>query len=221
MTRPISDNVTWHPHAVTHADREAANGHRGAVLWFTGLSGSGKSTIAHAVEETLFAHRCQTYVLDGDNIRHGLCGDLAFSREDRHENIRRISEVARLFAEAGTIVMTAFISPFREDRRQARALLQSSNFLEIHCSCSPEVCEERDVKGLYKKARAGLIGNFTGISAPYEAPEAPALSLDTAALSIEASVDKVLALLVAQGIISAKQAQRRPQSQETVTRAGR
>jgi adenylylsulfate kinase len=201
MTRTSSSDVVWHQATVTRARREGLNGHSGAALWFTGLSGSGKSTIAHALEEQLFRRGCRTYVLDGDNVRHGLCGDLGFSRENRQENIRRIAEVAHLFVDAGVIVMTAFISPFREDRRRAKALLEASNFLEIHCACSCEVCEARDVKGLYRKARQGLIPEFTGISSPYEAPENPALIVDTAALSVDESVAKVLALLTERGII--------------------
>ncbi|MRR56908.1 MAG: adenylyl-sulfate kinase [Deltaproteobacteria bacterium] len=203
MTRTSSSDVVWHHATVTRQRREALNCHQGAVLWLTGLSGSGKSTIAHALEEALFARGCRTYVLDGDNIRHGLCGDLGFSREDRQENIRRIAEASQLFVDAGLIVMTAFISPFRQDRERARRLLTNSNFIEIHCACSSEVCEERDVKGLYRKARQGLIPEFTGISSPYEAPEDPELTLDTATQSIEESVAQILKFLVVRGIVPA------------------
>jgi adenylylsulfate kinase len=208
MKPTSSTNVVWHHATVTRARREAANRHRGAVLWFTGLSGAGKSTVAHALEEALFGRGCRTYVLDGDNVRHGLCGDLGFSREDRHENIRRVAEVASLFADAGTIVMTAFISPFREERERARQRLVDCNFLEIYCACSGDICEERDVKGLYRKARAGLIPEFTGVSSPYEAPENPDLVIDTGALSIDESVDKVLALMLDRGIVSVAPADR-------------
>lgn len=206
MTRTTSSDVVWHHATVTRQRREALNGHQGAVLWLTGLSGSGKSTIAHALEEALHTRGCRTYVLDGDNIRHGLCGDLGFSREHRKENIRRIAEASQLFVDAGLIVMTAFISPFREDRERARTLLASSNFVEIHCACSSEVCEQRDVKGLYRKARQGLIPEFTGISSPYESPENPELTLDTATQSIEESVAKILEFLVAHGIAPATDA---------------
>jgi adenylylsulfate kinase len=203
MTRTSSTDVVWHHATVTRPRRETLNGHQGAVLWLTGLSGSGKSTIAHALEETLHTRGCRTYVLDGDNIRHGLCGDLGFSREHRQENIRRIAEASHLFVDAGLIVMTAFISPFREDRERARTLLANSNFVEIHCACSSEVCEQRDVKGLYRKARQGLIPEFTGISSPYEPPENPELTLDTATQSIDESVAMILEFLIARGIVPA------------------
>lgn len=191
-TGAFSDNVVWHHATVTRARREAQNGHRGAIIWFTGLSGAGKSTLAHEVEERLHQMGCRTFVLDGDNVRHGLCGDLGFSAEDRVENIRRIGEVAKLFMEAGVIVLTAFISPFRDDRNKVRAMVQSGEFIEIYCQCPIEVCEERDVKGLYKQARAGKIGQFTGISSPYEAPDKPELTVDTSTLSLEECVQNVL-----------------------------
>jgi adenylylsulfate kinase len=190
-----SSNTVWHHATVTRARREHLHGHKGAVVWFTGLSGSGKSTLAHAVEERLHQAGCRTFVLDGDNIRHGLCADLGFSDAARTENIRRVGETAKLFVEAGTIVLTAFISPFESDRERVRALLSSCDFIEIYCHCSLETCEARDVKGLYKRARAGEIGEFTGISSPYEVPKLPALSIDTESLSLSASVDLILDLL--------------------------
>ncbi|QJD30664.1 adenylyl-sulfate kinase [Methylococcus geothermalis] len=189
-----STNVVFHHATVTRARRERMNGHKAAVLWFTGLSGAGKSTLAHAVEETLHQLGCRTYVLDGDNVRHGLCGDLGFSVADRHENIRRIGEVAKLFTDAGNIVLTAFISPHRADRDWVRSL-HGEGFIEIHCRCPIEVCESRDVKGLYKKARAGEIKDFTGISSPYEEPDKPEVVIETSDMSLDDSVDAVLACL--------------------------
>ncbi len=174
-----SPNVVWHQATVTRARREAMNGHNGCVIWFTGLSGSGKSTLAHALEEKLHQMGCRTYVLDGDNVRHGLCGDLGFTEADRKENIRRIGEVAKLLMEAGIIVLTAFISPYRADRQRVRGLMGHGEFLEVYCACPLAVCEQRDVKGLYKKARAGEVKNFTGINSPYETPEKPELTIDT------------------------------------------
>lgn len=197
-----SSNVVWHNATVDREKREGLNGHKSAILWFTGLSGSGKSTLAHAVEERLHEMKARTFVLDGDNIRHGLCGDLGFSDEDRVENIRRIGEVAKLFVEAGVIAMTAFISPFRADRDRVRGLVMHGDFLEIYCKASLEVCEERDVKGLYKKARSGEIPAFTGITSPYEEPDNPELEVDTAALSLDESVDQVIGLLRERGILS-------------------
>lgn len=192
-TSPASVNVVWHHATVTRARREAQNGHRGAIIWFTGLSGAGKSTLAHAVEEHLHQMGCRTFVLDGDNVRHGLCGDLGFSATDRVENIRRVGEVAKLFMEAGVIVLTAFISPFREDRNKVRAMVQPGEFVEIYCQCPVEVCEQRDTKGLYKKARAGEIGQFTGISSPYEAPDMPELAVNTSERSLQDCVQQVAA----------------------------
>ncbi|MGE0190246.1 MAG: adenylyl-sulfate kinase, partial [Steroidobacteraceae bacterium] len=174
---------------------------KSAILWFTGLSGSGKSTLAHAVEEKLHEQKCRTFVLDGDNIRHGLCGDLGFSDEDRVENIRRIGEVSKLFIEAGVIAMTAFISPFRADRERVRGLVMHGDFIEIYCKASLEVCEQRDVKGLYKKARAGEIKAFTGISSPYEAPDKPEIIVETGADSLDKCADQVLDLLRERGIL--------------------
>jgi adenylylsulfate kinase len=165
------------------------------IIWFTGLSGSGKSTLAHQVEEDLYKTGCRTFVFDGDNVRHGLCANLGFSAEDRHENIRRIGEMAKLFIEAGVIALTAFISPFRADRERVKALVSENDFIEIYCDSPLKVCEERDVKGLYKKARAGVIQNYTGISSPYEPPENPDLHLDTAGDSVEVNAEKILDLL--------------------------
>lgn len=196
-----STNVVWHHATVTRQRREALNGHRGAVLWFTGLSGAGKSTLAHAVEERLFQTGSRTFVFDGDNVRHGLCSDLGFSPEDRTENIRRIGEMTKLFLEAGIISLTAFISPFRRDREWVRALLPAGDFIEIYARCAIDVCESRDVKGLYKRARAGEIKEFTGISSPYETPEHPELVVDTDKQSLEQSVDAVMAMLMSRGVL--------------------
>ncbi|HPU97410.1 MAG TPA: adenylyl-sulfate kinase [Candidatus Hydrogenedentes bacterium] len=196
-------NITWHEGNITRMDRERLNGHRGAVVWFTGLSGSGKSTIARALEEALFERGIRAYVLDGDNIRHGLNKNLGFSPEDRQENIRRIGEVAKLFADAGLIAITAFISPYRADRDQARAI-NGEDFIEVYVDCALDVCESRDPKGLYQKARAGLIPEFTGISAPYEPPLNPELVIDSAALSVDESVRSVISLLESRGIIPAR-----------------
>jgi adenylylsulfate kinase len=196
-----STNTVWHHSSITRTDREVLHKHKSIVLWFTGLSGSGKSTLAHAVEERLHKNGCSTYVMDGDNVRHGLCSDLGFSDSDRVENIRRIGEVAKLLTEAGVITLTAFISPFKTDREEARKRLPHGEFLEIFCQCPIETCEQRDVKGLYKKARAGEIPLFTGIGSPYEAPERPELVINTHELSLEESVRKVLDLLLQRGII--------------------
>jgi len=198
---PISSNVVWHHATVTRARREQQNNHRGAILWFTGLSGAGKSTLAHAVEEELHQRGCRTFVLDGDNVRHGLCGDLGFSNEDRIENIRRVGEVAKLFMEAGIIVLTAFISPFRSDRERVRGMVEHGDFIEIYCDSSIEVCETRDVKGFYKKARAGQIAEFTGISSPYEVPENPEITVRTGTVELEVCVQQVLAQLETHQVI--------------------
>ena len=195
-----NQNTPWHHATVTRARREDLNKHRSAALWFTGLSGSGKSTLAHAVEERLYSMGCRTYVFDGDNVRHGLCADLSFSKEDRTENIRRIGEMVKLFVDAGVIALTAFISPFRADRQRVRDLLAQGDFIEIYCKCSLDVCEQRDVKGHYRKARAGEIKEFTGISSPYEEPERPDLVIDTANEGLDAGVEKVVALLKKKGI---------------------
>ena len=196
-----STNVVWHHATVTRVRREAQNGHRGAILWFTGLSGAGKSTLAHAVEESLHQQGCRTFVLDGDNVRHGLCGDLGFSREARVENIRRVGEVAKLLMEAGVIALTAFISPYRADRERVRGLVAHGDFVEIYCDTPIEICEKRDVKGLYKKARAGQIGEFTGISSPYEAPDNPELILNTGDATVEECVQGVLEMLARRAVI--------------------
>lgn len=205
MKKPIhmqkSENTYWHHATVTRDRRKTLNGHRSAILWFTGLSGSGKSTLAHAVEEQLHQRSCRTFVLDGDNVRHGLCSDLGFSDADRTENIRRIGEAAKLMVEAGVITLTAFISPFRKDRRLVRGLLPHGDFLEIYCNTSLDVCEERDVKGLYKRARAGEIKDFTGISSPYESPQKPELELDTGKQPLDTCVMAVIGLLQHRGII--------------------
>lgn len=196
------NNVKWHHATVTRNRREELNGHRSVCLWFTGLSGAGKSTLAHAVEERLHQMKCRTFVFDGDNVRHGLCSNLGFSDEDRSENIRRIGEMVRLFLEAGVISLTAFISPFRADRRKVRELLSSENFIEIYCSCPLEVCEDRDVKGIYRRARAGEIANFTGISSPYEEPEDPELRLNTGETPLEECVEIIIDYLGEKGYIS-------------------
>jgi adenylylsulfate kinase len=203
MTEQKATNVTWHAHAVTRENRQKLNGHRGAVLWFTGLSGCGKSTIANAVDQLLHEQGIHTFVLDGDNIRMGLNKNLKFSPEDRTENIRRIGEVAKLFADAATIVSTAFISPYKADRDMVRALLPAGEFIEIHVKASLETCESRDPKGLYKKARAGEIKDFTGISAPYEAPEQPELVLDSDTKGVEQLAREVIAYLKQKGILAA------------------
>jgi adenylylsulfate kinase len=201
--RRRSENVTWHSSAVTREAREERRGHRGAVLWFTGLSASGKSTLASEVEHRLFAAGYFSYVLDGDNIRHGLNGDLGFSPEDRMENIRRVGEVAKLFAEAGAMVLTAFISPYRQDRDRVRSLAtRSSDFVEVFVSCPLEVCEARDPKGLYQKARAGQIPNFTGIDAPYEAPDAPEITVETSLYDVGECAEQIIEYLREHGYIS-------------------
>lgn len=197
-----SSNTVWHHATVTRTDREKLHKHKSVIIWFTGLSGSGKSTLAHAVEDYLYQQGVSTFVLDGDNIRHGLCSDLTFSNEDRIENIRRIGEVAKLIIEAGVITLTAFISPFKSDRNAARNLVPHGDFLEIYCQCPIETCEQRDVKGLYKKARAGEIPHFTGIASPYEAPDNPELVVNTQEQSLDESVAKVVGLLKSRGIIS-------------------
>lgn len=196
-----SENAVWHHAVIQREHRQRQNGHKSAVLWFTGLSGAGKSTLAHAVEEKLHAFGCRTYVLDGDNVRHGLCGDLGFSVEDRTENIRRIGEVAKLMIDAGVIALTAFISPFRADRERVRGKVMHGEFIEIYCQCDVDVCESRDVKGLYKRARAGEVKDFTGISSPYEAPLEPELVIDTASQSLDGCVEQVLSYLRERGLL--------------------
>ena len=199
-----STNIAWHHASVDRAARAEQRGHRSAILWFTGLSGAGKSTLANAVNQALFERGLATYVLDGDNVRHGLCKDLGFSDADREENIRRIGEVAKLFLDSGVIVLTAFVSPFRADRDKARALVDDGDFIEVFCAADLGVCEQRDTKGLYAKARAGEIKEFTGISSPYEAPEAPELAVDTGAAALEVCVDQVVNALIKRGIIPAQ-----------------
>lgn len=199
--KAVSSNVVWQQELVTRSDREQLNHHRACVVWFTGLSGSGKSTLAHAVGAKLHEQKVRTYILDGDNVRHGLCGDLGFSEQDRRENIRRIGQVATLFVDAGMLVLTAFISPFSHDRANVRALFAPEDFIEIYCQCSLDTCEARDVKGLYKKARAGSLTEFTGISSPYEAPSSPELVLNTDRNSLDDCVTQVLALLKSRGVV--------------------
>ena len=187
-----STNITWHDSEVTKEDRQRQNGHKSAVIWFTGLSGSGKSTISVALEKALFEEGKHSYRLDGDNVRHGLNKNLGFSPEDRKENIRRIGEVSKLLVDAGTIAITAFISPYREDRDEVREILEDREFIEVYTECSVEECEKRDPKGLYEKARSGEIKEFTGISAPYEAPKHPELTINTERQSIDESVEQIL-----------------------------
>jgi len=196
-----TDNIVWHPHPVTKSQRSKQKKQRPCIIWFTGLSGSGKSTIAGAVEQKLYELGHHTYLLDGDNVRHGLNKNLGFSDDDRVENIRRIGEMAKLFADAGLIVLTAFISPFRADRRMVRELVEQNEFIEVHMNTPIETCEQRDPKGLYKKARAGEIKNFTGIDSDYELPEVAEITIDTAALSIEDCADHVINYLQQNQII--------------------
>lgn len=194
-------NVVWHHATVTRRHREEMNGHRGAIIWFTGYSGSGKSTLAHAVEEVLHKRGCRTFVLDGDNIRHGLCSDLGFSVADRVENMRRIGETAKLFMESGMIVLTAFISPFSSERERVRGMVGHGDFMEVFCDSALEICESRDVKGLYKKARDGQISDFTGITSPYEAPINPEVIVNTGSTELEACMAKVLSEMECREII--------------------
>lgn len=198
-----NNDIVWHHASVTRYNREILNNHRSVILWFTGLSNSGKSTIAHAVEERLHSMGCRTFVFDGDNVRHGLCADLGFSIEDRAENIRRIGAMSKLFIEAGVIALTAFISPLRSHRDRVRELVGTENIIEIYCKCPLEVCEQRDVKGHYKKARAGEIKEFTGISSPYEEPESPDLILQTNELSVDQCVEMVMSALIEREIVPA------------------
>ena len=195
------ENVSYQKYSIIRNDRHEKNNHGSVLIWLTGLSGSGKSTIADIVEKKLFEKQCQVYALDGDNIRNGLNAKLGFTKEDRDENLRRIGEVAKLFIDAGTITIAAFISPLIENRRQVKEIVGGENFIEIHLSTPLEECEKRDVKGLYSKARKGEIANFTGISAPYEAPEKPDLSFDTTELSADFCADKIIELLIEKKII--------------------
>ncbi|MGG0063591.1 adenylyl-sulfate kinase [Bacillus subtilis] len=194
-------NIIWHPAAISKSDRQSLNGHKSCVLWFTGLSGSGKSVLANAVDEKLYRKGIQSYVLDGDNIRHGLNKDLGFQTGDRIENIRRIGEVAKLFVDSGQMILTAFISPFREDRDMVRALFPKGEFFEIYVKCPLHVCEQRDPKGLYKKARNGEIKHFTGIDSPYEAPLSPDFIIESDQTSISDGADIIINALQNRGII--------------------
>jgi adenylylsulfate kinase len=196
-----SPNVVRHRAAVIRSRRETLNGHMSVNLWFTGLSGSGKSTLAHAVEERLHLMGCRTYVFDGDNVRHGLCGDLGFSLEDRSENLRRIAHMVNLFLDAGVISLTAFISPLHADRQRVRDIIGAENLIEVYCNCPLDICELRDVKGLYKRARKGEIKNYTGISSPYEPPVAPDIELDTGGQAINDCVKVIIQELKERGII--------------------
>jgi len=203
LADPKSKNITWHEGQVSRDDREQKLGQKGCTIWFTGLSGSGKSTLAVAAEKALSDRGKHTYILDGDNVRMGLNNNLGFSPEDRTENIRRIGEVAKLFTDAGTLVFSSFISPYRADRDAVRDVLGEGDFVEVHVSASLEVCESRDTKGLYAKARKGEIPEFTGISAPYEAPERPELVVDTGEQTLEQSVAVLVEYLDKSGYLSA------------------
>jgi len=198
----MENHVKWHNGYVSKQDRNRLNNHRSGLVWFTGLPSSGKSTIAHVIEKKLFNSGIRTYVLDGDNVRHGLNSNLGFSRDDRQENLRRIVELSKLMMDAGLIVLAAFISPYREDRKYVKEKFHNDNFLEIYVKCSVEECEKRDPKGNYEKARAGIIQNYTGVSAPYEEPENPDLIIDTEKLDLESSVQEVLNLLRERNFIS-------------------
>ncbi len=189
-------NIVWHKASVDRKSVEDQKGHKSVILWFTGLSGSGKSTLANAVNVALFKKGLSTYVLDGDNIRHGLCKDLTFSDSDREENIRRIGEVSKLFLDAGIIVLTAFVSPFKSDREKAKRLVDKSDFVEIYCAANLDICEKRDTKGLYLKARSGEIKDFTGISSPYEEPQNPDIKIDTGLKNLDECVEDVLNKLI-------------------------
>ena len=201
MSRDTTANIVWHPTTVTKTDRQQRTGHKSAILWFTGLSGAGKSTLANAVGYELHQRGLASYVLDGDNIRHGLNRGLGFGPHDRKENIRRIGEVAKLFVDAGVITLTAFISPYREDRELARSLVNEGEFIEVYVKCPLEECERRDVKGLYQKARNGEISQFTGISSPYEEPLSAELVIESNEQTIEESVQRVIAYLEKREVI--------------------
>ena len=194
-------NIYQYQSLVQQIDREQQAGHKSVILWFTGLSGAGKSTLAHAVEKALFDLGCRTFVFDGDNVRHGLCTDLGFSADDRQENIRRIGEMSKLFIQAGMIALTAFISPYRSDRDRVRSLVGNGEFIEIYCKASLAICEQRDVKGLYAKARRGELADFTGITSPYQFPISPEIELDTGMESLDTCVDKILTYLAAHKVI--------------------
>ncbi|WP_338589896.1 adenylyl-sulfate kinase [Shewanella khirikhana] len=196
-------NIVWHQHAITHSERAEQKGHRGAILWFTGLSGAGKSTLAGALEAELYRRGLHSYLLDGDNVRHGLCKDLGFSLEDRRENIRRVGEVAKLMLDAGLLVLSAFVSPQRAERDLVRSLVGEGEFIEVHVATPLTVCESRDPKGLYQKARAGEIKDFTGISSPYEAPVSAELVIDTSEGDLDSQVAKLVDYLISGGYIPA------------------
>jgi adenylylsulfate kinase len=198
------NNIFLHQSLISTQDRHALAGHKSFIVWFTGLSGAGKSTLAHALEKALFNKGCRTFVFDGDNVRHGLCSDLGFSQADREENIRRIGEMSKLFLEAGVIAITAFISPFRNDRDRVRTLVKEGEFVEVYCNASLSVCEKRDTKGLYKKAREGQIKDFTGISSPYEPPENPELEINTGTETLEECVEAVIKYLTKRELIPVK-----------------
>lgn len=197
-----SSNVVWNKSIVTKDRRDNLNKQKSAIIWFTGLSGSGKSTVANALEQKLHGLYFRTYLLDGDNVRHGLTNDLGFSDHDRQENIRRVGEVSKLFIDAGVMVLATFISPFLNDRGRVRNLVRRREFVEIYIKCPLDICEQRDVKGLYKKARAGEIKHFTGIASPYEEPDNPELTIDTSKLNIEESVDEIINYLLKHGYIT-------------------
>ena len=197
----MTNNVFWHASQVDRQMRQTRNKHKSFVLWFTGLSGSGKSTLAYAIEHELFERGSNVIVLDGDNVRHGLCSDLGFSEQDRHENMRRIGEAAKLFVESGTIVLAAFVSPYREDRERVRSRLPHGDFYEVFCDCDLSLCESRDPKGLYARARRGEIDNFTGISAPYEEQIKPDMVINSGTMSIEDEVELVSSILKEKGLI--------------------
>jgi len=203
MTQPKSENIVWHETTVSKTEREKISGHRGCTVWLTGLSGSGKSTLANLLEKALWERGARAYVLDGDNVRHGLNKDLGFSPEDREENIRRIGEVAALFTEAGIINVTAFISPYKGDRDKVREIMADGDFVEVYVKCDLDECEKRDPKGLYKKARAGEIPEFTGISAPYEEPDKAELIVDTTSQSEEDCLQALLSYLEEKSYLAA------------------
>lgn len=200
----MSATLYWHRPLIARDERERLIGHRACAVLFTGLSGAGKSTLAHALERRLHEAGCRTFTLDGDNVRHGLCSDLGFSADDRHENARRVGELLRLFVEAGVITLAAFVSPYRADRARLADRIGRENFFEIYCRCSLEICEARDTKGIYRRARSGEIPEFTGISAPYEAPLAADLTLDTGTEPLDACVERVIALLRSRGVLDAE-----------------
>ncbi|RST76316.1 adenylyl-sulfate kinase [Siminovitchia acidinfaciens] len=197
----MTDNIYWHESSITKKDRQILHGHKSCILWFTGLSGSGKSTIANVVEQQLHQRGISTYLLDGDNVRHGLNADLGFSPEDRSENIRRIGETAKLFVDSGTVVLATFVSPYRVDRQTVRNLVQPNEFVEIYVQCSSKACESRDPKGLYKKARRKEIKEFTGISAPYEEPEHPEITVDSEHFTVQECAEQILKYLSGENII--------------------